>query len=233
MAAHPHHVSGPDPRSIETTVARRRLAHALADLVERVDAKEGYAHRHARRVAGLAVSVADRLGLDHEAVTAIHLGALLHDVGKLCVPDELLRKPGPLTTEEWTVVRRHSEAGEQVLGPFLRLSRLLRPRLAADVLAVVRSHHERWDGGGYPDGTAGKRIPLGARIVGVCDAFEAMTAARVYRAPVGRDEALRELADNAGSQFDALCVEALLAAMAADAGPGTAAGALRIAPTPA
>jgi len=195
----------------DAAVARRRLAHVLADLVEQVDAKEGYAHRHARRVAALAASVGERLGLEHDALVGVHLGSLLHDVGKLCVPDELLRKPGPLTTDEWGVIRRHSEAGERVLGPFIRLSRVLSPHLAADVLAVVRSHHERWDGAGYPDGLAGERIPLGARIVGVCDAFEAMTETRTYRSALPRPDALEELLFHAGSQFDPVCVDALVA----------------------
>ena len=198
----------------DAAAARRRLAHVLAELVERVDEKEGYAHRHARRVAALAVGVAERLGLDHEALVSVHLGSLLHDVGKLCVPDELLRKPGPLTSDEWGVIRRHSEAGERVLVPFIRLSRVLSERLADDVLAVVRSHHERWDGAGYPDGIAGDLIPLGARIVGVCDAFEAMTETRTYRAALARPDALEELLRHSGSQFDPVCVDALIEAVA-------------------
>jgi two-component system, cell cycle response regulator len=210
MAARTHEPAF-DHDAPDTGAARRRLAHVLADLVERVDEKEGYAHRHARRVAALAVAVAEQLGLDHDAAVGIHLGSLLHDVGKLCVPDDLLRKPGPLTEDEWDVVRRHAEAGERVLGPFIRLSRLLSPTLAADVLAVVRSHHERWDGAGYPDGIAGDAIPVGARIVGVCDAYEAMTETRAYRSAVPRQAALEELLRHAGSQFDPVCVDALVA----------------------
>jgi two-component system cell cycle response regulator len=214
MAADEHHAipEGEDAAA----AARRRLAHVLADLVERVDEKEGYAHRHARRVAALAVGVGERLGLDHDALVGVHLGSLLHDVGKLCVPDELLRKPAPLTTDEWGVIRRHSEAGELVLGPFIRLSRVLSSRITADVLAIVRSHHERWDGAGYPDGLAGERIPLLARIVGVCDAYEAMTETRTYRSALPRPDALEELLRHAGSQFDPVCVDALVAALALD-----------------
>jgi HD-GYP domain-containing protein (c-di-GMP phosphodiesterase class II) len=191
---------------------RRRLAHQLAELLDRVNAKEGYAHRHASRVAGLADAVADRLGVEGAERSALQLGAFLHDVGKLAVPGGILRKPGPLTPAEWAVMRRHAEAGVEVLTPLVRAAALLvpEPRSRA-LLAIVRSHHERWDGHGYPDGLAGERIRPGARIVAVCDAFEAMTETRAYRRALPREAALAELLRHAGTQFDPVCVDALVA----------------------
>jgi HD-GYP domain-containing protein (c-di-GMP phosphodiesterase class II) len=122
------------------------------------------------------------------------------------VPEAILNKPGPLDDEEWGVMRRHTVAGEAILAPITSLRA---------VLPIVRSSHERWDGRGYPDGLAGERIPLGARIVSVCDAYRAMIERRTYREPLTEREALRELRDNAGSQFDPECVRALLAVLTA------------------
>jgi HD-GYP domain-containing protein (c-di-GMP phosphodiesterase class II) len=197
----------------DATARRQRLARQLADLLERVDAKEGHAHRHANRVAGLADAVADRLGVARDERATLQLGAYLHDIGKLGVPGGILRKPGPLTVAEWSVMRRHSEEGVRLLGPLVRAGALLvpEPRSRA-LLSIVRSHHERWDGGGYPDGAAGDGIALGARIVAVCDAYEAMTEARSYRPALSRDAALEELLRHAGSQFDPRCADALVAA---------------------
>lgn len=191
---------------------RRRLAHALADLLDRVDAKEGYARRHAHGVAGLAETVAGRLRLPRDERATLHLGAFLHDVGKLAVPDAILRKPGPLTAAEWHVMRRHSAEGERLVGPIVRAAARLVPEpCTRGVLGIVRSHHERWDGCGYPDGVGGEGIALGARIVAVCDAYEAMTEPRAYRPAVSRDRALEELLRHSGSQFDPSCVDALVA----------------------
>ena len=192
--------------------ARRHLAHQLAELLERVDAKEGYTHRHAKRVAALSEAVADRLGFPRHERKVIQLGAFLHDIGKLAVPAAILRKPGPLTHEEWDVMRRHAQAGERVLGPIVRAAALLVPEPSATaLLTIVRSHHERWDGDGYPDRVAGQRIAFGARVVAVCDAFEAMTEARAYRPALTRDEALEELLRHSGTQFDPTCADALVA----------------------
>jgi putative nucleotidyltransferase with HDIG domain len=171
-------------------------------LAEALDAKEGYASRHTLAVGELAVSIAIELALEGEELRSVELGALLHDVGKLRIPDSILTKPGPLTTGEWALMRSHAEAGERLLDGVV---------MRSDVLAVVRSHHERWDGRGYPDGLAGEDIPLGARVVAVADAFQAMTESRPYRIALRRETALREISRMAGSQFDPACVEALLA----------------------
>jgi HD-GYP domain-containing protein (c-di-GMP phosphodiesterase class II) len=208
--------ASPDP---EVAARRRRLARQLAELLDRVDAKEGHAHRHAGRVAALADAVAAGLRVARDERAVLHLGAYLHDVGKLAVPGGILRKPGPLTASEWAVMRRHAEEGVRVLGPLVRTAALKVPEPRSHaVLSIVRSHHERWDGGGYPDGAAGEGIALGARIVAVCDAFEAMTEGRAYRPARSRDEALEELLRHSGTQFDPGCVDALVAVATAAEG---------------
>jgi diguanylate cyclase (GGDEF)-like protein len=183
----------------------RLYRETLGSLSNALEAKDGYTGAHAQEVCSLAVSVGRRLGLSGPALRAVELGALLHDIGKIRVPESLLNKPGALSDEEWALMRTHPEAGERILAPIASL---------ADVLPIVRGSHERWDGSGYPDRLAGEAIPIGARIVAVCDAFRAMVEPRPYRPARGREEALEELAANAGRQFDPDCVEALLAVLA-------------------
>jgi two-component system, cell cycle response regulator len=138
----------------------------------------------------------------------IRRAAELHDIGKIAIPDEILSKAGPLDEHEWDLMRRHTLIGERILGA----APALRP-----VAEIVRASHERWDGAGYPDGVGGERIPLGARIVFVCDAFDAMTADRAYRRAMSEEEALAELRRNAGSQFDPALVRLFLRLHAEDA----------------
>nr|MDQ3823703.1 diguanylate cyclase [Actinomycetota bacterium] len=183
----------------------------LGSLSNALEAKDGYTDAHAQEICSLAVGVARRLGLAGPTLRSVELGALLHDVGKIRVPESVLDKPGPLTEDEWALMRTHPEVGQRILAPIAPL---------ADVLPIVRGSHERWDGGGYPDGLAGEEIPLGARIVAVCDAFRAMVEPRPYRPARSREDALEELAANAGGQFDPACVEALLAVLADLERPG-------------
>jgi HD-GYP domain-containing protein (c-di-GMP phosphodiesterase class II) len=171
-----------------TMIARRYFRH------------DAQARAHARGVARLAVGIAFELELERAELTALVLGAVLHDVGKLEVPAEVLCKPGRLTDDEWRLVRAHPASGERLLSPHIR---------HPVVLSVVRSHHERHDGAGYPDGLASGQSPLVARIVTVADAYEAMTTARPYRPPLSEEDALAELRSCAGTQFDPLCVRAL------------------------
>jgi HD-GYP domain-containing protein (c-di-GMP phosphodiesterase class II) len=147
----------------------------------------------------LAVAVADRLGLDAAACEDVRTAAMLHDVGKLAVPDAIVQKPGPLDSEEWAFMCRHPVIGQRILATT--------PGLAG-AAALVRSSHERPDGCGYPDRLAGDDIPLGARIVAVFDAYRGMTSARPYRAALAPDAAMRELRAGAGSQFDLAVVAA-------------------------
>jgi HD-GYP domain-containing protein (c-di-GMP phosphodiesterase class II) len=171
---------------------------------------------HMHDVTALCEAVAERLELPPEEATPLLQAAALHDVGKAAIPDAILNKPGPLDADEWAFMKRHTIIGERILGAA--------PALAA-VARIVRSCHERFDGTGYPDGLAGAAIPLGARVVFACDAFDAMTSDRPYRSAMRRGEAEEELRRGAGSQFDPDVVEALCAALEARATAATPAGA--------
>jgi len=187
---------------LENTEAVQRLyRETLASLANALEEKDSYTHDHTQEVVELALDVAGSLGLEPSEQDLVELGALLHDIGKIRVPESILNKPGPLDADEWGIMRRHTLAGEAILAPITSLRK---------VLPIVRSSHERWDGSGYPDGLAGDAIPVGARIVAVCDAFRAMTERRPYRAPMSERDALAELRRNAGTQFDPACVRALL-----------------------
>jgi diguanylate cyclase (GGDEF)-like protein/putative nucleotidyltransferase with HDIG domain len=196
----------------------RTLASALA---RAVDAKDSYTRSHCQTVSQLAAAIATELGFEADRLSRMRLAGLLHDVGKIGVPDAILNKPGGLTDEEYAVMKRHSVLGCDIVR-------------AADMPVEarwVRHHHERFDGGGYPDGLAGEAIPLESRIILVADAFEAMTSDRPYRKAPGQEVAIAELRRHAGTQFDPGVVAALcrvlargaVAAPAADAAPAVAA----------
>ena len=159
---------------------------------------------HSRSVASLAGRVCRRLGVDDHQTSVIERAALLHDVGKLAIPRSILDKPGALNEREWTLMRRHPVLGEALL-------RATSPDPEVELL--VRHHHERWDGMGYPDRLVGDEIPLGSRIIAACDAFDAMTSARPYRARRAIAGALAEVAVMAGSQFDPEVATTLVVAM--------------------
>jgi two-component system cell cycle response regulator len=152
------------------------------------------------RAAHLCRGAARAMGLPAEQVERIALAARLHDIGKVAVPERILLKPGKLTAAEWELMRTHTEVGERILASAPSLS---------DLAGLVRSHHERFDGSGYPDGLSGEEIPLGGRIMAVADAFEAMMRARPYSDAVTVAEALQELRRCAGTQFDPAAVEAV------------------------
>jgi diguanylate cyclase (GGDEF)-like protein len=160
---------------------------------------------HMADVERLAIATARVLGLPDDQVELIALGAELHDVGKVAIPETILLKPGPLTEQEWTLMRQHTVAGERILDTSPALG---------EVAPLVRSSHERWDGKGYPDHLAGAEIPLGARIIAVCDSYDAMTSDRSYRRAMSEEVALAELHAGAGSQFDPKVVGAFLRAQA-------------------
>lgn len=170
-------------------------------LTSALEARDPYTEAHTGRIRDLALAVALALKVGPEERRAVHLGALLHDVGKIGVSDSILRKPGPLSDEEWKVMREHPEIGERMLENV----DFLQP-----ALVVVRHHHERWDGRGYPDGLKGEEIPLAARIVGVCDAYDAMTSDRPYRKAMTKDDACGEILTESGTQFDPRCAQLLV-----------------------
>ena len=179
--------------------AYRGTAMLLGDVVE---ADHQYTAAHSRDVVELSLAVADTLGLDSSERTRVEFAALLHDVGKIKVPKQILDKPGALSHEERQIINQHTIWGEEMLTGV--------GGLLADVGHIVRSCHERWDGHGYPDGLATTTIPIAARIVCACDAFSAMTTDRPYRSARRTPNALHELRENAGAQFDPTIVSALL-----------------------
>jgi putative two-component system response regulator len=165
----------------------------LVALANAVDAKDPATEHHCGRVAERAIRLARLAGLSQEEVEAVGYGAVLHDVGKIGIRESVLTKPGVLTDEERVEMQRHPIIGADILQPL---------RLGAIVSPIVRGHHERWDGAGYPDGLRGEAIPIGARIVGIVDAHDAMTNDRPYRQAMSADEAVEELRRNRGVQFD-------------------------------
>jgi HD-GYP domain-containing protein (c-di-GMP phosphodiesterase class II) len=184
----------------ELNGAYRGTALVLAEVV---DADDAYTGMHTRDVVALSVAVADRLGLDEDRRRNVEFGALLHDVGKVAIPKEIINKPGPLNDAEWEVMRTHTIEGQRMLdrvGGFMRA-----------VGQIVRGSHERFDGGGYPDGLTAEEIPLEARIISACDAYNAMTTTRPYRRAMDTAAAAAELVRCAGTQFDPVVVEALIA----------------------
>jgi putative nucleotidyltransferase with HDIG domain len=171
----------------------------LLALANALEAKDPYTRGHSERVAGVGRRIALELGLDADEVAAVAEAGLLHDIGKIGVPEGMLQKPGPLTAEEWQAMRRHPVVGAQIIAPF---------EVFARSAPLIRHHHERWDGSGYPDGLAGPAIPLGARIVAVADVFDALTSGRPYRAALARDAGLSQLLDEAGRSLDPSVVRA-------------------------
>jgi putative nucleotidyltransferase with HDIG domain len=185
--------------TIELSNAYRGTALALGDVVA---ADDGYTGEHCRSVVVLAAAVGARLGLDSERARNLEFAALLHDVGKIAVPKEIVNKPGKLSPEEWTIIKTHTLEGQRMLdrvGGFMH-----------EVGQIVRSHHERWDGAGYPDGLAGEAIPLEARIIACCDTWNAMRTDRSYRRALAYDVSLHELISNSGTQFDPRVVKTLV-----------------------
>jgi len=188
--------------------ARAGALSAVYALAAAVDAKDHYTYGHSRKVNTHAVALAEAIGLPPEEVARISTAALLHDIGKIGIPDRILNKKGKLTDEEWEVIKSHSRLGATIVGNI--------PDLAPCV-GFILHHHEWWDGNGYPQGLKGKTIPLGARILAVADAFAAMTSARPYRDPLCDDKVLQRLRHGAGTQFDPELVEVFVGLI--EAGP--------------
>jgi putative two-component system response regulator len=173
-----------------------KLEHAedvIFALAAAVEAQTPYTENHLQRMANLSERLAQAAGLDPDRVVAVRYVSILHDVGKIGVNEAILRKPGPLTEEEWAEVREHPAIGARIVQSMC---------LAQQVAPIVRGHHERWDGRGYPDGLKGKEIPIGARIVALVDTYDTMTIDRSYRAALPPEVIRAELEQGAGKQFD-------------------------------
>jgi HD-GYP domain-containing protein (c-di-GMP phosphodiesterase class II) len=206
----------------ELNRAYQGMALVLGDVVEHDD---GYTGEHCRDVVALALATGERLGLGPERMRNLEFAALLHDVGKVAIPKTIINKPGRLDPGEWELMKTHTIEGQRMLdrvGGFM-----------SDVGQLVRWHHERWDGGGYPDAIAGEAIPLEARIITCCDSYNAMTTNRSYREALPLDVAAQELRDCSGSQFDPVVVKAVLAVVGEDVvGPRPGDGAVTPALSP-
>jgi len=204
MFAHERH------RRLESTLelssAYRGTALVLGDVIE---ADDGYTGQHCKSVVALTLELAEHLDLPAERRRNLEFAALLHDVGKIAIPKEIINKPGKLDPDEWMIVKTHTLEGQKMLdrvGGFMR-----------EVGAIVRSHHERWDGGGYPDGLAGEQIPLEARIISCCDTWNAMRTDRPYRKALSYEVAEAELLAASGTQLDPRLVHSLLEIVASEA----------------
>jgi diguanylate cyclase (GGDEF)-like protein len=175
--------------------------NVVAALVSALGERDRYTGEHSESVVELTARVGASMALDAEEIALIRTASLLHDIGKVGVPDEVLHKPGPLDESEWELMRQHPVIGERIVRAIPGMGSIAR---------IVRHEHERWDGGGYPDGLAGDAIPVGARIILACDAYHAMTSDRPYRSAMSHREAIAELTEHAGTQFDPNVVEALV-----------------------
>jgi HD-GYP domain-containing protein (c-di-GMP phosphodiesterase class II) len=184
-------------------LAERELAAATA-LTHAVEARDAYTGEHSRAVVGLAVAVGERLALDERQLRDLARVALLHDIGKIAIPDAVLNKPGALDEGEWELMRQHPIYGAELIA---------RTPGVEHLAPAVRAEHERWDGAGYPDGLAGEEIPLASRIVLACDAYHAMISDRPYRRALEPADARAELLANAGTQFSPAVVAELIAAL--------------------
>jgi putative nucleotidyltransferase with HDIG domain len=178
-----------------------RTVNSLTSISELSDPETG---RHSSRVATYAVMLAEALGLPSKEIEQIQIGALFHDIGKIAIRDEILGKSGPLTAEEYEIIKEHAQAGYEIA---------VKANLSQTVTDIIKYHHERYDGTGYPEGLKGNHIPYTARIIAIVDCYDAMTSARSYRVTISQTEALRELKFTAGTQFDPRMVDAFVKCM--------------------
>ncbi|HVF07931.1 MAG TPA: HD domain-containing phosphohydrolase [Actinomycetota bacterium] len=172
---------------------REMVVATMTALAEVVEAKDVTTRGHLDRTYRYGLALAERIDPVLAALPEVGYGFFLHDIGKVGVPEAVLCKPGPLEDDEWAVMRRHPVIGAQIVAPM---------RFLHGAVEIVRTHHERWDGRGYPDGLRGEQIPLAARIFAIADSFDAMTSHRPYRAAMSHERALAEIVEGAGSQFD-------------------------------
>jgi putative nucleotidyltransferase with HDIG domain len=204
---------------LELRDAYRGTALVLRDVVE---ADDGYTGKHCQSVVTLALSVGEEIGLDPQRMRNLEFGALLHDVGKIAIPKEIINKPGKLSPREWLLVKTHTVEGQRMLD---RVGGSMR-----EVGVIVRSHHERWDGQGYPDGLSGEQIPLESRIISCCDTWNAMRTDRSYRSALSYEAAMAELTASAGTQLDPALVAVLVSVLERDERNAVAPRSTRVAP---
>ncbi len=180
---------------------RAAFLSAITALAYALEAKDVYTSGHSQRVAEISVAIAVELGLPEHGIERIRQAGLIHDIGKIGVKESVLNKPGKLTDEEFKHIKYHSEVGQRILTPIVE---------DEEILKMVRHHHERYDGGGYPDGLSGEQIPLGARILAVADTYDAMTSQRPYREAMSIKTTCAEIERGKGTQFDPVVADAFL-----------------------
>ena len=185
----------------QTEKIRASFFSAVTSLAVALEAKDEYTHGHSERVAELAAALSEAIGLSRESINEIKLTGLIHDIGKIGVKESVLNKPGRLTEDEFRHIQNHPITGERILSPIAN---------GDETLQLIRHHHERYDGTGYPDKLKGNQIPLYARIIAIADAFEAMTSKRPYRKAMDKKEACAEVKRGKGTQFDPEIADALL-----------------------
>lgn len=179
----------------------RSYLETVLSLANAVEAKDSYTADHVQNVARMALAIGREMGMSQRELESLRFGAILHDIGKIGIPDAILRKPGPLDAKEWEIMRQHPVIGERILVPIQHLR---------DAAQIVRHHHEKYGGRGYPDGLVGEAIPLGARILTVVDSYSAIIDRRTYKPARSHEQAVAELSRCAGIQFDPNVVELFL-----------------------
>jgi putative nucleotidyltransferase with HDIG domain len=183
---------------------RHETKKTFESVVEMLHARDPYTFEHSKDVAQLATAIAQKLKLHQDQVEQIRSAALIHDIGKLGIPDSILKKPGPLTDEEWELMKRHPDIGADLIKDL---------EIYRDIVDIVRYEHERWDGSGYPKGLKGEEIPIGARVVAAADIYHALTTDRPYRPAYSHEEALQMIRDLRGETLDPQVVDALLSVL--------------------
>ena len=189
---------------LSTDVLDRATLDQVYALAATVDARDPYTYGHSKRVASLSEMIGKAIGLSQEELATLHAAGLLHDIGKVGVPDSILTKPGKPTKDEWKLIRKHPTEGTRIV---------IHVKELAPLIPMIRHHHEWYDGTGYVDGLKGEEIPLGARIISIADAYDTMTTKRTYRDIISQEEALDELRRCSGTQFDPQLVEAFCRAI--------------------
>jgi HD-GYP domain-containing protein (c-di-GMP phosphodiesterase class II) len=183
---------------------QNQTQQAMIAMADAIDQRDPYTADHSQRVSEMSVRIAEIYGMNERDIERLRIAARLHDIGKIGIGNDVLHKPGKLTEQEWQIMKSHPAIGEQMLTPY---------RQFRHETALIRSHHERWDGRGYPDGIRGTTIPLGARIIAVADTFDAMTTSRPYRPALSRQIAIDEIRNGALTQFDPQVVASFLQVM--------------------
>lgn len=192
-------------RSRQLMLAQLQQAYeaSLIMLANAIELRDRYTRGHVERVMHYSMVIAEQLGWSQSQLKVLQFGAILHDIGKIYVQEGILSKAGPLDDAEWVEMKQHTVVGAELL---------LKIPYLTQAIPIIRFHHERWDGSGYPLGLVGEEIPLGARIVSVADSFDAMTSARIYQKPVSKDTALQEIKNGSGTKYDPAVVDAFVTA---------------------